>query len=180
VNILCLDIGTKTGWAVADASAPFLPAATLGDETAAKVALRQYDYGMWNGSKGSGVGRGPFYLRFTRWLDQQIDAYEPILLAYEANPAAIASVRSQEASLKLFGMVAMVEAAAALRRLPSKMVNTAGMQKHAVGTGRDSGKVLRKARAKALGLEVDDNTIDAIFSLSFVLYERATAARAAA
>lgn len=191
MNILCLDIGTKTGWAVADASAPFLPAANLGDETAAKRALRHYDFGVWNGSTVGGPSRGTFYIKFADWLSQQIRAYEVGLLAIEASVEGWLNMAAPDRETgrrktnpdtirKLLGITEFCHAAAALHDIPIKEVNTSGMQKHAVGTGRDSDKKLRKARTSALGLKVDDNTGDAIFALSFVLYERAAARQAQA
>ncbi len=84
--ILCLDIGTKCGWAVAASDAPYLPPPSplFGNEAAAIDALRHYDYGLWN---GTGPERGRFYLRFTKWLTGQIKDFDVELLAFEANPA---------------------------------------------------------------------------------------------
>lgn len=170
MKILALDIGTRMGWAVASEDAPPIPAAVLGDESEARAALRHYRYGLWTDASRD---RGKFYVSMTRWLTSQIDTFDIGLLVIEANAAAMHSVRSQEAALKLFGITAMAEATAWTRGIRCQFVHTGAVQKVAVGTGRDTGKKLRKARMEALGIQGDDNVGDAVWALSWVLHQQA-------
>lgn len=176
MRVLCLDIGTNMGWAAASLDAPPLPAPLLGDERPAKSALRHYRYGLWRGPSGD---HGRFYHEQSLWLADMLRTLRASLLAYEFNAAGVAQMRSADAAMKTFGIVAEIRRVAHVAGLPTKMVHTASMQKLAVGTGRDSGKVKRKARLAALGLgNIDNNTGDAIFALSWVLHDRQAARQA--
>lgn len=205
MNILMLDIGTKCGWAVADEDAPPLPmppAAVYAkvdvdrpplvpfDEAPTRAALRHYQHGVWT---DSGF-RGRYFQRFGDWLTRRVEIFEPRVLAIEVSVVGLLNMAAPKEDergnwgrktnpdtvRKLLGMVAIAEAVAAAQGVDLKEVNPSGMIRLAVGTGRDSGKVARKRRGKALGLPGDDNRLDAIYGLSWVLNDRQSRAREAA
>jgi hypothetical protein len=187
MNILALDIGTRSGWAIADEDAPPLPAPSplFGDEAGAKRALLHYHHGSWSPDTAL---RGRFFLRFTEWLTRKVDTFDVGLIAVEASVEAWMNMGKPDAKgrratnpdtiRKLLGIVAHVESVAALRGLEIDEINTARMTKLAVGTGRDPNKKLRKERGRALGLQVGHDELDAIYGLSSVLHKRQAARRA--
>jgi hypothetical protein len=204
VNILMLDIGTRCGWAVADEDAPPLPmppaavyAAKDGapallpfSEAATLRALRHYQHGTWTDPTSY---RGRYFQRFGEWLTRRIEIFEPRVLGIEVSVVGLLNMAAPKEDergnwsrktnpdtiRKLLGIVAVAEAVAAAQGVDLKEVNPSGMIKLAVGTGRDPGKAARKRRGKALGLPGDDNRLDAIYGLSWVLHDRQSARAAA-
>lgn len=204
MNLLMLDIGTKCGWAVADEDAPPLPMPPKGayahepdeppvpfDEAPTLRALRHYQHGTWTDPSSY---RGRYLHQFGLWLTRRIEIFEPRVLAIEVSVVGLLNMAqpkedeqgnwrrktNPDTIRKLLGILAIAEAVAAAQGVDLKEVNPSGMIKLAVGTGRDSGKVARKRRGRALGLPGDDNRLDAIYGLSWVLHDRQSARRAAA
>ena len=178
--ILALDIGTRCGWAAAMEDAPPLPAYAplLGGEAGGRAALRHYHHGLFKPT--AGIDRGRHYLRYADWLTGHCRCLSVTLIRPEFNAHGAASMKSEDAALRTFGLMAVTEAVGATLGVPVRTVNTSSMQLHAVGTGRDKGKVLREKRATALGIgSLDPNVIDAVFTLSFALHEAAMARAAA-
>jgi len=163
MRVLALDIGTRTGWAAAMLDAPALPPPILGNESPAREALRHYHHGRWQGPQGN---HPRLFSRFETWLSDKIDTFQVTMLVYEAQSAGFGQTQSAAAAEVLFGLSTLCQKAAYDHGIRHAVIHTATMQKHSTGTGRDSGKLRRKARIKSLGLKVDDNTGDAIFVLS--------------
>ncbi len=175
MSILALDLGTKTGWAVADSSAPPLPAWKSGnDDAGGASALRYYEYGIFN---GPAADHGKLFSRFASWLERTIEIYDIDRIAFEGNVFGAGSMKSANAVIVLVGLTSQTIRTCYEQSLSHTMLMQSVVQKHAVGVGNDSQKRLRKERLKGLRVE-DHNTGDAIFVLS--CYLQSIAARRSA
>lgn len=167
MNILALDLGTKTGWALLEGS--------------------RMESGVQDFSKG-GESNGMLFLKFNRWLSDITDrsvwvnsaghvgyGFCPLLIAYEA-PHHRAGGAATEIAV---GLATRIQEACALRNLECTPVHSMTLKKWATGrAGKDA--MIRAACkfrygkewgwwAEAMPLMMDDNEADAICLLGYTL-----------
>ena len=152
MNVLALDLGTKTGWAVRYAGT---------EESGVQV----FDVKR-------GESPGMRYLRFNRWLDEALRPTVPprnsTLLVYEQTHQ-----RGGPATEVAAGFATRVQEFAAAHGLEHTAVHSATLKKWATGSGR-AGKpeMVEAARRLQPGEEIiDDNHADAICLLHYALAE---------
>jgi len=152
MNILALDLATKTGWAHSCGLS-----------------------GVQNFAPRRGDSPGMRWLEFRAWLCRVLDASPTDLIAYEQ-----AHHRGGAATHVAHSLISQVEAVAAKRGIEITNRHTATIKKFATGKG-NSGKPVMLAAARSNWPDIaiiDDNHADALFLLA--LAERDyTAAEAA-
>lgn len=148
-NILALDLGTTTGWAlrcggmVTSGTASFKP--------------------------GRYEGGGMRYLRFTRWLDEM--AFEGLSGVWFEEVRRHAGT---DAAHVYGGLMATLTAWCELRGIPYEGVPVGTIKRHATGKG-NANKDAMIAAAIARGFAPkDDNEADALALLHLVQTEKAT------
>lgn len=161
--ILALDLATVTGWAAASMDTPPIPAPI---ET-----LADFRFECASGFKrfpgGQDVDAGMLLDRYDEFLHDLIAVHAPTLIMYEA---ALPTHSGSSAGEKLIGMATHTEFVGRRSHVRVMKAHNATVVKHAVGTGRDSGKRLRAERARKLGWgSMDNNEIDARYVLSYAL-----------
>lgn len=143
-NILALDLGTSTGWAMRSGG--------------------MISSGVQSFKPGRFDGGGMRYLRFTRWLDE--------LAANGLSGIWFEEVRNHagtDAAHVYGGFMATLTAWAELRGIPYAGIPVGTIKKHATGKGNAS-KDAMIAAAQARGFSpADDNEADAICLLHFVV-----------
>ena len=132
MNILALDLGTKTGYATAyESGVEVFHEETLGGKLA----------------------------RFTNWLSDQLlwGLFEEGVVVYE-----MPHFRGGPATRLLLGMAGIVEATCAKDFIRCKSVHSATLKKWATGNGRASKDEMRGAAQKFSDKAwIDDNEVDA-------------------
>ena len=163
MNILALDLGTATGWALSRGPA-------------------RVESGVQVFDVRRGESPGMRYLRFNRWLDE-IGAglgVDGLLIVYEA-----AHHRGGAATEVLNGMTTRVQEWVARNGFDGSInhqaVHSATLKKATTGSGRADKTAMRHAvhtRGWMQGREIyDDNEIDALALLHYALTELAVTAR---
>jgi Holliday junction resolvasome RuvABC endonuclease subunit len=160
VNILALDLATRTGWAICENAAPILS-------------------GVQEFKLGRGESPGMRYIRFSRWLDEMLVAGADSLslsppqsrvhlVCYEQ------SFRRGGAATEVAGgLVALVQQACARYGIEHVAVPVMTLKKAATGTGKaDKAAMVARAFANwpeqfALGEPPDDNQADALHLLAY-------------
>jgi len=144
MNILAIDLGTTTGWAMCNRAG-----AVIG--------------GSESFSPKRCGGYGQRWLAFRQWLGELNTAGEIHAVYYE-------DVKRHEGVLAAHaygGFLAHLEAWCALHRIPLKPVGVGEVKKHWTGKG-NANKEGMIATAKAKGFHpVDDNHADALAILSY-------------
>lgn len=146
-NILALDLGTKTGWAVATRDGRRL----CGTESFAPRA-------SWT--------PGQRWLRFRAWLCEQLQRWDVHALAYER----VVFGHSSSASSDVYGgFKALVEMTVEGRNIDLLTVAVPTVKKHWTGSGR-ADKATMLAEAKRRGFRPDsDNAADALAVLDWAV-----------
>jgi len=142
VNILALDLATKTGWAFSGGTS-----------------------GVQSFKPRRGDSPGVRYLNLRAWLSgmHEITPFE--LIAYEQ-----AHHRGGHATEVLVGMATTVQAWAAEHGVETTTRQSVEIKKHALGKGKGSKLSMMLACEKKFGIEPqDDNHADALFLLSLVM-----------
>ena len=142
LNILALDLATRTGWA--------------------EQVGKEKDYGSVDFSVGRGESPGIRFLKMRKWLtDKHVrGAYE--LVIYEQPHH-----RGGAATMVCVGLACEVQAFAAMHHLDLTNVHTATLKKWATGNGRASKEDMVRT-AVSLGYQpMNDDEADAIHLLRY-------------
>jgi Holliday junction resolvasome RuvABC endonuclease subunit len=153
MNILALDLGSHTGWA--------LKRGDVVESGVQKFDLRR------------GESRGMRYIRFNAWLQEMLapkTASYPDLVIYE-----MAHHRGGAATEVLLGMVTRVMEQCAEREINCTDVHSGTLKKHATGKGNADKEQMKVALMKKMSrpgsMEVigamDDNEVDALWILKY-------------
>ncbi|MBF0463409.1 MAG: hypothetical protein HQL87_18770 [Magnetococcales bacterium] len=148
-NILTLDLGSKTGWALHQAD---------GTITSGTVEFRP----------GRFEGGGMRFLRFTHWLDEVRRFAEPI------DGIWFEEVRNHcgtDASHCYGGFMGILTAWAEQHEIPYRGVPVGTIKKHATGKGNASKAEVIEAMRRKGHRPADDNAADALAILHWVLDE---------
>lgn len=146
MNILALDLGTKTGWAL------WRDGLVLS--------------GVQDFSLKRGDGKGMRFVYFERWMADMLAGVT--LVAWEQ-----AHNRGGAATEILNGFVCYTKALCDVRNIPYTSVHSATLKKHATGSGRaDKAKMIGAAGDRWAGQDIaDDNQADALCLLDYALKE---------
>ena len=152
MNILALDLGTKTGWAIRYAGA-------------VESGVQVFDVKR-------GESSGMRYIRFNRWLEMtlrpDISPKTPTLLVYEQTHQ-----RGGAATEVAAGFATRVQEFAARHGYEHAAVHSGTLKKFATGKG-NAGKpeMIAAAREKWPDVEIiDDNHADALWLLEYARVE---------
>lgn len=139
MNILALDLATRTGWAiVADG--------------------RLLESGVQDFTKRRGESNGLLFLRARKWLRDVADLYKPALIAYER-----AHFRGGAATEICVGLQTRAQELAAELGIEAAPVATMTLKKWATGSGKADKLAMIERAAKAMGrVPLDDNEADAV------------------
>ena len=142
MNILSLDLATKTGWAHSSGAS-----------------------GVQDFSPRRGDSPGMRWLEFKAWLCRIISISPVDVIAYEQ-----AHHRGGAATHVAHSLISCVEQVAAERGIQLTNRHTATIKKHALGTGRgDKSEMVSAAQQRWPDRQfVDDNEADACWLLSLV------------
>jgi Holliday junction resolvasome RuvABC endonuclease subunit len=161
VNILALDLGTRTGWALSENG--------------------RIESGVQVCDVKRGESPGMRYVRFNRWLDEitwdrtrSHDQRRVGLVVYEA-----AHHRGGAATEILSGMATRVLEMCARYPMEHASVHSATLKKFVTGRGNaDKTQVARYAVLKQWATDgMDDNEVDALCLLRYALIELTVTAR---
>ena len=145
MNILALDLGTRTGWA-------------LLLDGALESGVQTFDLRR-------GESAGLRFLRFRSWLSGLLEEHRPALVAYE-----LPHHRGGPATELTVGFSTRVQEAAAALGLEYASVHSATLKKHATGSGRAEKGAMVVAARRRWGIEPeDDNHADALLVLAWAL-----------
>jgi Holliday junction resolvasome RuvABC endonuclease subunit len=149
MNILSLDLATKTGWAVLTGS----EVVESGTQT---FDLRR------------GESAGMRFLRFRAWLKKMIEESKPEVIYYEK-----AHHRGGHATELCVGMTTRVMEMACENEIEYRAVHTGTLKKQATGNGRASKQeMIAHAKTRWPGQVVeDDNQADALLLLAYAIEE---------
>lgn len=144
MTLLALDLGTRTGWALA------------GDPVA---------HGYSDFRPGRFDGGGMRYLRFQRWLDA-LHAHRPITeVAYEEVRRHVGT----DAAHVYGGLMAHLQSWCETQRIPYQGVPVGTIKRHATGKGNaDKAAMVAAIRAAGFVSVTDDNEADAVALLRCV------------
>jgi hypothetical protein len=144
MRVLCLDLATKTGWALFDGE--------------------RVESGVQNFSLERGDSPGMRYLKFNRWLAEtclfagDTISKPPELIVYEA-----CHNRGGAATEVANGLTTRVQEFCALHHIDHTSVHTSTLKKHATGSGTASKDQMINAAIKRWGIiPADDNEADAL------------------
>ena len=150
-TLLCLDLGTTTGWAI-------------------RTMDRTTTHGWVSLKPGRFEGGGMRYLRFKRWLSEIRG------MVGEINAVYFEEVRrhaSTDAAHVYGGLMATLTAWCEQNNIPYQGVPVGTIKKHATGKGNADKSAMIEAM-KALGHPVtDDNEADALALLYWAVMENA-------
>lgn len=144
MNVLALDLATKTGWAH-----------TCGESGMQSFATRRGD------------SPGMKWIEFRAWLVRLLDLVPVDLIVYEQ-----AHHRGGAATHVAHALISTVEAVAAERGIEVTSRHTATIKKHAVGKGNAGKEEMVEAAEECFGREgevMDDNRADALWLLHLVM-----------
>lgn len=143
MNILCLDLGSKTGWA-----------AFSGDSLHS---------GVQDFSLKRGESPGMRFLYFEAWLTNVIRLVKPVIIVHE-----MAHHRGGHATAALLGMVAFLQKRCAESGIEHASIHSGSLKKHATGKGNSSKDEMIDAAKKRFNIEIiDDNHADALWILDW-------------
>jgi len=144
MNILALDLATKTGWAHSDGSS-----------------------GVQDFKPRRGDSPGMRWVEFQAWLRRILDACPTDVIAYEQ-----AHHRGGAATHVAHSLIGIVEKVAAERNIELTNRHTATIKKYATGNGRASKEDMMEAGRNSFGIDfIDDNECDAVWLLELVVEE---------
>lgn len=151
--ILCLDLGTKTGWAARSESGVIVS-------------------GSQHFKPGRFDGGGMRYLRMSSWLD------ECCLLLRQPSVIAFEEVRRHvgvDAAHAYGGFLATVTSWCEARKIPYEGIPVGTIKKHATGAGNAGKDAVMKAMVKKGHAPKDDNEADALALLHLMMEKHETA-----
>jgi len=152
MNILALDLGTQTGWALASS----------GCTTSGTLNFKPQRF----------EGGGMRFLRFRRWLNElQASAGEIHWVVFEE----VRRHAGVDAAHAYGGFIGQLTAWCEAQRIPYQGVPVGTIKKHATGKG-NAGKAEMIAAAQARGHEPqDDNEADALALLAWAVSQEGAA-----
>lgn len=152
MNILALDLGTQTGWAL------------LRDNTLFSGTL-SFQPSRWEGG-------GMRFLRFTEWLNHLVIGGPIERVAFEE----VRSHTGTDAAHVYGGFLGVLTQWCETHNIPYEAVPVGTIKKHATGKGNaDKPKMLAAARTAWPGQNVeDDNQADALWLLDHVRFGNST------
>lgn len=140
MNILALDLATKTGWAHSSGAS-----------------------GVQDFAPRRGDSPGMRWIEFRAWLNRLLDSAPTDVIAYEQ-----AHHRGGAATHVAHSLISAVEVIAAERGIEVTNRHTATIKKHALGSGRgDKADMMIAACRRGWSL-TDDNECDAMWLLDLV------------
>lgn len=143
MNILCLDCGTKTGWAA--------------------IFNDSLESGVQDFSLQRGESKGMKFVLFNSWLRRMVDYLKPDLVVYE-----MAHQRGGFATEILIGMVTRIQEYCAAKGINYTKIHSATLKKFATGNGRASKADMIHEAGLRYGIKcIDDNQADALCMLSW-------------
>ncbi len=166
MNILALDLGTKTGWA------SYTRYPTSGHSTAGNtmsVTYSQVFHGVQDFSLKRGESSGMRYIRFQAWLQQMFNSVRYDLVVYE-----MPHLRGGAAAEVLTGFSTVVQMLCSAQSVQYSSVHSATLKKFATGTGRaDKAVMIQQANSFRgySGVIKDDNEADAVCLLEYARKE---------
>jgi len=148
MNVLALDLGTRTGWA-------------LVDKGVTESGVQVFDVKR-------GESPGMRYLRFNRWLDEIAgDGHRPEVIVYEQ-----AHHRGGAATEIAAGFATRVQEFCARHGIEHASVHSATLKKFATGSGRASKEdMLERAQQKFKPDIIHDDEADALWILEYARQE---------
>jgi Holliday junction resolvasome RuvABC endonuclease subunit len=149
VNILALDLGSRTGWA-------------LQVKGRVESGVQLFDVRR-------GESPGMRYLRFTRWLAEMTRAEENItLIAYEMPIPATKRYSSAASREIASGLATRVQERCAKLGIEHVSVYPSTLKKFATGRGNAQKTDMHAAAVKKFGyVDLDDNEADALWVLAW-------------
>lgn len=157
MKALCLDLGTQTGWALAEwRESPPGTGSHREHIVSGTLSFKPQRF----------EGGGMRYLRFNAWL-RELYCMEPFTAVSFEEVRRHSAV---DAAHVYGGLMATLTAWCESGRIPYQGVPVGTIKKHFTGKG-NAGKPLMMATARARGYHFeDDNEADAIALASYVLY----------
>jgi len=147
VNILALDLGTRTGYA--------------------SFSDNRVESGVKDFPLGRGDSPGMRFIRFNRWLVDMIALTWPALITYERP-----HLRGGYATDLLVGFATRVQERCAEAGIECEAVHSATLKKAATGSGRAGKDAMIAAAEERFGKSVtDDNEADALCLLWMAMKE---------
>jgi len=139
MEILAVDMATKTGWACSTAS------------------------GVEDFKKRAGDSRGMIFIRFEAWLKEMIGMRQPKMIVYERPHA-----RGRAANEVLNGLLAILQKVCEERGVEYADCPSTTLKKFATGVGNASKEAMMLAYAKKWQeTPIDDNHADACWLLAW-------------
>jgi len=154
MNILALDMATKTGWAYG---------------VKGLTHLSSYDKGsgVENFRKRTGESQGMIFLRFRTWLNNFLVENPIDLIVYEQSHQ-----RGRAATEMGNGLLAVLKMEAETQGMDFSSVHSATIKKFATGRGNAGKDMVIAAFRGRLGREpIDDNEADAYWLLQYAIKE---------
>ncbi|MBU0959206.1 MAG: hypothetical protein KKB31_04660 [Nanoarchaeota archaeon] len=146
MNILALDLATKTGWCF---------------KKDGKILSGTQDFSLRRGES-----HGLIFLRFRKWLAEFLIPGEKVFVCHEQSHH-----RGGAATALLGGLIAETQAFAAEHGFEIMPVHSATLKKFATGSGRaDKAVMIQKAKDQGYNPQ-DDNEADAIHLLRYAIQE---------
>lgn len=167
VNVLCLDLATVTGWAVADSAT--YPRLIPLQANIDKPPKPQSGVVTFRGGADK-ESLGQFFWAFNEWLIAMCENFGVDCLVFEQ--PFVGPRTNQTTARKLFGMAGAVETIAHARDATCFQANISRVRKHFIGftAGRASVKAATIQACQNRGWQVaDDNEADALATLDWFM-----------
>lgn len=167
MNLLCLDLGSKTGWAF-------------------RTKEGRVFHGVFAPKAGRFEGGGMRYLKFSRWLDEVTgNQWEPGKLFHELKDNRLLVVFEEvrrhqgvDAAHVYGGFLAHLTAWCDERGVPYQGVPVGTIKKHATGKGNASKDEVIAAMRRAGHSDIeDDNEADALAIMGWAIEEHGLGVR---
>lgn len=147
MNILAIDCGTKTGWAIS--------------------CNGMVESGVQDFTLKRGESAGMRFFNFRIWLKRMLNKFPIKLVVYEQ-----AHHRGGAATMVGVGMVTRIQEECDIRELKYTPIHSATLKKFATGSGRASKESMLSRAREEWGVHViDDNEADALFLMDYARKE---------
>ena len=143
MNILAIDPGKKTGWAL--------------------LKDGQTESGVQDFSLKRGESQGMVFVRFNDWLRKMIAHHLPEVIVYEAPHH-----RGGAATQLLYGMTTRIQERCDLCNIQYTSIHSAALKKYATGKGNSPKDLMLVLAREKWGKDViDDNQADALWMMEW-------------
>jgi len=147
MNFLCLDCGTKTGWA--------------------SLVDGRIESGVQDFSLKRGESKGIRFLRFNTWLVGMLELVKPHVVVYE-----MAHFRGGHATEILVGMTTRIEQFCEEKGIEYSSIHSATLKKFATGSGRANKQDMIRMASQFFAKTVEsDDEADALLILKWAMRE---------